>query len=511
MERHTILQMNQIDGESNSDFEDGVSEGALSDLHQNEEVKISPKQELSQQDKPKKKKREVIVEVKEVEVDDDYDATEATPADSANAHKNDAQVEESAPPASSGLKIDLGSAKQFKNISPDRVQSPAINIIDSNLNKRLYVKENEASTDFIPILASAHLKEGVHHATPDKFKTNEEAKELLESNELPPIDPEHDHLSAQDPPAIHTDQNNDTEDIEDEVEKQETEGEDLAPESTQKEIEKSNEKTDEISHEEDKVNHAESDENRQSQPISETVSKQPSLTQVAPDNDPEPTSDLQCDEIIDEISDSEAPQKSPEQSEEEKQKILAKQEASEHARAKYDSIIEAAQQLKKEGNEHFKAGEYKQAKAKYVKAYAHTRTFNNSDPNSGDGMVDLAMKAKGVEGGTEEYTVIAKALERDINNNMAIIFLKEENYPKAIEKATKSLNIEKTVKAYFNRGKAYALKNDFESSYADFEQGKVDFPESAKVFSKEILKTKAMEKLYDKEASQKLSGFLNQS
>ena len=77
------------------------------------------------------------------------------------------------------------------------------------------------------------------------------------------------------------------------------------------------------------------------------------------------------------------------------------------------------------------------------------------------------MVQKGVAKGeiTQEVKDKAKELERDVNSNMAMVFLKEENYTKAIEKATKSIALEKTSKAYFRRGKAYAMKNDFENAY----------------------------------------------
>jgi len=57
------------------------------------------------------------------------------------------------------------------------------------------------------------------------------------------------------------------------------------------------------------------------------------------------------------------------------------------------------------------------------------------------------------------------------------VFLKEGNYQKAIQKATYSINIEKTSKAYFRRGQAHILKNDFEAAQNDFKIAKELDPE----------------------------------
>ena len=90
-----------------------------------------------------------------------------------------------------------------------------------------------------------------------------------------------------------------------------------------------------------------------------------------------------------------------------------------------------------------------------------------------------------------------------------MIFLKEKNYTKAIEKATNSINIEKNSKAYFRRGKAYALKNDYENAYKDFEEGKKINPDDEKLFDDEVLRTQQREKKYDKAASKKFAGFFD--
>ena len=117
------------------------------------------------------------------------------------------------------------------------------------------------------------------------------------------------------------------------------------------------------------------------------------------------------------------------------------------------------------------------------------RTTDNSD----QGMIDMAMKASGAEVSEEDKKIVAD-LERDTNNNFANIFFKEENWSKVIEKSTKSIAIEKNAKGYYNRGRAYAMKNDYENAYKDFEEGKSLFSDKTKLFTDEIKKAQKREK-----------------
>eukprot|EP00352_Strombidinopsis_acuminata_P007478 CAMPEP_0176367236 /NCGR_PEP_ID=MMETSP0126-20121128/21739_1 /TAXON_ID=141414 ORGANISM="Strombidinopsis acuminatum, Strain SPMC142" /NCGR_SAMPLE_ID=MMETSP0126 /ASSEMBLY_ACC=CAM_ASM_000229 /LENGTH=62 /DNA_ID=CAMNT_0017724977 /DNA_START=286 /DNA_END=474 /DNA_ORIENTATION=+ len=59
---------------------------------------------------------------------------------------------------------------------------------------------------------------------------------------------------------------------------------------------------------------------------------------------------------------------------------------------------------------------------------------------------------------TEEEKERVIALNAATYLNMSICFFLTEKYDKSIEKATKSIELKKTIKAFYRRGKAYAAK-----------------------------------------------------
>lgn len=53
---------------------------------------------------------------------------------------------------------------------------------------------------------------------------------------------------------------------------------------------------------------------------------------------------------------------------------------------------------------------------------------------------------------------------------MSICYFLTQQYQKAIDKATESLKYKKTAKALYRRGKAYAMKNEYEKAIKDMEE-----------------------------------------
>lgn len=192
-----------------------------------------------------------------------------------------------------------------------------------------------------------------------------------------------------------------------------------------------------------------------------------------------------------------------EESKEESQQKLV----SEHAH-KLNGLLDQAEGAKKEGNDFYKAKEYEKAIDKYSKVFAFTRSIVSGEAEEGD--TELAEALQNTNSGEEGEILKARAknLERDANNNLARIYLVQKQWEKAIEKTTDSLNIEKTSKGYFRRGKAYAESNKFEEALKDFMTGKEQFPEDAKEFDSEIAKTKELENQYTKAQITKFAPYI---
>jgi tetratricopeptide (TPR) repeat protein len=54
--------------------------------------------------------------------------------------------------------------------------------------------------------------------------------------------------------------------------------------------------------------------------------------------------------------------------------------------------------------------------------------------------------------------------------NMSQAFFQQKNFDKSIKKATDSLNLKKTIKAYYRRGKAYAMLGQYENAADDMKK-----------------------------------------
>jgi len=192
---------------------------------------------------------------------------------------------------------------------------------------------------------------------------------------------------------------------------------------------------------------------------------------------------------------------------EKKAALLAKQakaKAKEEENAKRNLVsFEKAKELKREGNEFFKNKEYGKARGKYARVFAFTRSIVNTQSEGQDGIASMVTKSKGKV--SEELEKEVRNLERDVNLNLAQVYIVEKNWPKVVVKATYSLNIEETAKAYFRRGKAYAMKNDYENAYKDLNKGLETFKDDADLFKGEIAKTKKREQQFDKAESKRIS------
>ena len=96
--------------------------------------------------------------------------------------------------------------------------------------------------------------------------------------------------------------------------------------------------------------------------------------------------------------------------------------------------------------------------------------------------------------------------------NMSICFFKTDQYQKAVEKATASLGVKRSVKALYRRAQANRYRKDYESAIKDLEEALTlitTAEEDTKVtILKELELNKQMDKEYDRQTQKKMQGFL---
>mmetsp|Transcript_4874 Transcript_4874/g.4504 ORF Transcript_4874/g.4504 Transcript_4874/m.4504 type:complete len:141 (+) Transcript_4874:239-661(+) len=92
--------------------------------------------------------------------------------------------------------------------------------------------------------------------------------------------------------------------------------------------------------------------------------------------------------------------------------------------------------------------------------------------------------------------------------NMSICFYLQQKYQKCIEKASASLELKKSIKAYYRRGQAYAARKDYENAIRDLENAiKLDVSDPNDI-QQELIKMKGLSKQQEKELTKKMQGFL---
>ena len=135
-----------------------------------------------------------------------------------------------------------------------------------------------------------------------------------------------------------------------------------------------------------------------------------------------------------------------------------------HIYPTHEAKIKEAERLKSEGNALFKQQLYKPAMSCYHKVFFMLNSI--LDPT--DAMAQYTPKTH--EKATEGTLYIVKALKANTYLNMAQIDLFNKNYEKAVDRASKSLEIEESVKGLYRRGCAYIELNELEKAKKDLER-----------------------------------------
>lgn len=123
-------------------------------------------------------------------------------------------------------------------------------------------------------------------------------------------------------------------------------------------------------------------------------------------------------------------------------------------------------ELKEEGNKLFQNSDYENA----IKKYARVRLFTQPFIPKGnqDEIMSMMVKSK-TDGISSEKKIEVVDLQAQTSLNMSTCFFKLGNYKKAVDKATESINLKKTYKAYYRRGIAYSKLLQFDNAASDLE------------------------------------------
>jgi len=137
--------------------------------------------------------------------------------------------------------------------------------------------------------------------------------------------------------------------------------------------------------------------------------------------------------------------------------------------------IEAAKQLKAEGNARLKAGDFANARKCYAKMVLYLRHLDSQQGSKEMGGVSGMLGGGGgkspAENLSEEEKVEVAQLVLAMNSNMSLCYLKLEKYNEAAKKATEALERDPgSEKLLLRRGKAFYELEDWDHAKADLEQ-----------------------------------------
>ncbi|KAF4754706.1 hypothetical protein FOZ63_009095 [Perkinsus olseni] len=118
-----------------------------------------------------------------------------------------------------------------------------------------------------------------------------------------------------------------------------------------------------------------------------------------------------------------------------------------------------SQPLRKCKRKYFKTGNYKKALFKYHLALNQLRVLRDPKGQKSEAEAMASMVSPSGEGAPAptrpEDLADIKELKRTIHLNMANCYCKEEKFKKGVEAATRSIELQPTVKAYYRRAVAW--------------------------------------------------------
>lgn len=101
---------------------------------------------------------------------------------------------------------------------------------------------------------------------------------------------------------------------------------------------------------------------------------------------------------------------------------------------------------------HFKQKDYKKAMAKYSRVLLFTKQLLPADAGADQMMSMIPGQQKLDEQGQKEVVELQAATFL----NMSTCHFLQKDFKKSVDKASESIKLQRTIKAYYRRGKAYA-------------------------------------------------------
>eukprot|EP00051_Salpingoeca_urceolata_P015940 m.209365 g.209365 ORF g.209365 m.209365 type:complete len:176 (+) comp18544_c0_seq19:2819-3346(+) len=139
--------------------------------------------------------------------------------------------------------------------------------------------------------------------------------------------------------------------------------------------------------------------------------------------------------------------------------------------------FQAALQLKQQGNDHYKAGELREALRAYHQGHLHLKSLNlGFSPASLFGAADPGTAVPA------ELTQAINKLLVDLKNNMAAIFLKQKKFERCEALATEVIQLDATNhKSLLRRAKCRLLQNRLAAAERDVKQALTSYPKDAEL------------------------------
>ena len=175
--------------------------------------------------------------------------------------------------------------------------------------------------------------------------------------------------------------------------------------------------------------------------------------------------------------------------------------------------FEYGKSLKEEGNLYFKQRDYANAVKKYARVRAFLRPMiPSSDAQGQDNSQFLNMISQQSQNDEDKLSKeeVKEAIQVKASTflNLAICYFLTGEFRKSIARATESLDLQKSVKAYYRRAQALAKINDFWGATADLKEAIKMDPADPNNFANELAKFESAAIAKDKKSDRKLNGFL---